>query len=456
MSQEVVKGYKQTEIGSIPLDWQLKELRDVCIKIQDGNYGAFYPKSSEFISYGVPFLTSKVLGKAGNINFNKVDYISNEKHKVLLKAHLELNDVLFTNRGASVGAIGYVDARISNGNIGPQLTLLRVNSFVDSLYLFQIMKSSWVQKQILSQDSGSAMNFFGVGATGKFKLPIPDNINEQKIIANILTDVDALICELEKLIAKKQAIKTATMQQLLTGKTRLPQFALRENGTIKGYKQSELGEVPEDWDVKTYGEVFTFLSTSTNSRDDLSSDGDLGYIHYGDIHTKWNNRLDLDRQKLPKISRNLVSSALILDGDLIMADASEDYQGIGKSVEIFNIRNKKIVAGLHTFLLRDKNKILADGFRGYLHAISTVKAAFDRLATGLKVYGISKNNLTTIFLPVPSIEEQTAIAKILADMDSEIQALEKRLNKTRQIKQGMMQELLTGKTRLVQPEARGV
>ena len=136
-----------------------------------------------------------------------------------------------------------------------------------------------------------------------------------------------------------------------------------------------------------------------------------------------------------------------------MADASEDYQGIGKSVEIFNIRNKKIVAGLHTFLLRDKNKILADGFRGYLHAISTVKAAFDRLATGLKVYGISKNNLTKIFLPVPSIEEQTAIAKILADMDSEIQALEKRLVKTRQIKQGMMQELLTGKTRLVQPEA---
>ena len=125
-------------------------------------------------------------------------------------------------------------------------------------------------------------------------------------------------------------------------------------------------------------------------------------------------------------------------------------------MKIFNIHKKKIVAGLHTFLLRDKNKILADGFRGYLHAISTVKAAFDRLATGLKVYGISKNNLTTIFLPVPSIEEQTAIAKILADMDSEIQALEKRLNKTRQIKQGMMQELLTGKTRLVQPEARGV
>lgn len=196
----------------------------------------------------------------------------------------------------------------------------------------------------------------------------------------------------------------------LTGKTRLPQFALRDDGTRKGYKQAELGAIPEDWDVKTYGEVFTFLSTSTNSRDDLSSDGDLGYIHYGDIHTKWNNRLDLDKQNLPKIFKK--SCFVSIDFDVIdYGDVFKDYQGIGKSVEIFNIRNKKIVAGLHTFLLRDKNKILADGFRGYLHAISTVKAAFDRgLATGLKVY-ISKNNLTKISLIVPSIEEQTVIAK---------------------------------------------
>ena len=286
----------------------------------------------------------------------------------------------------------------------------------------------------------------------KLKLPLP-GIKEQTAIANALSDVDALISELEKLIAKKQAIKTATMQQLLTGRTRLPQFALHEDGTPKSYKQSELGEIPEDWEVKAYGEIFTFLSTSTNSRADLSNNGDYGYIHYGDIHTKWNNKVNFEIMDLPMISKHLARSAFIEDGDVIMADASEDYNGIGKSIEVFNLGNKKTIAGLHTFLLRDKEGLLSNGYRGYLHSIPVVKSAFDRLATGMKVYGISKNNLSVVLVPVPSKEEQSAIANFLSDIDEEILALEQRLGKTRQIKQGMMQELLTGKTRLVAPAA---
>ncbi|WP_277560597.1 restriction endonuclease subunit S [Acinetobacter beijerinckii] len=423
MSQEVVKGYKQTEIGSIPLDWQLKELRDVCIKIQDGNYGAFYPKSSEFISYGVPFLTSKVLGKAGNINFNKVDYISNEKHKVLLKAHLELNDVLFTNRGASVGAIGYVDARISNGNIGPQLTLLRVNSFVDSLYLFQIMKSSWVQKQILSQDSGSAMNFFGVGATGKFKLPIPDNINEQKIIANILTDVDALICELEKLIAKKQAIKTATMQQLLTGKTRLPQFSLREDGTKKGYKQSELGKIPEDWEIDKIGNVVSITTGDKNTQDKVT-DGLYPFF--------------VRSQQVEKIN------SFSFDGEAVLT--AGDGVGTGK---IFHYINGKFDFHQRVYLMHNFFEKL-DGYYFYIFFSNHFYERIMSMTAKSSVDSVRREMIADMPIILPTKQEQTAIAKILSDMDSEIQALEKRLVKTRQIKQGMMQELLTGKTRLLQ------
>jgi len=299
--------------------------------------------------------------------------------------------------------------------------------------------------------TGGAQPNFGPAHLNLIKIPAPTCAKEQTAIANALSDVDALISELEKLIAKKQAIKTATMQQLLTGRIRLPQFALRADGTPKGTKPSELGEIPEDWEVKTYGEVFTFLSTSTNSRADLSEDGDFGYVHYGDIHTEWNNKLDLNKERLPRISKNIVSSAFVMDGDLIMADASEDYEGIGKTVEVFNVGDKQLVAGLHTFLLRDKEKVLADGFRGYLHSIPAVKSSFDRLATGMKVYGISKNNLSSVGIPVPSLEEQATIATTLSDMDAEIQALEQRLGKTRQIKQGMMQELLTGKTRLIKP-----
>ncbi|MCX9537844.1 restriction endonuclease subunit S [Vibrio cholerae] len=242
------------------------------------------------------------------------------------------------------------------------------------------------------------------------------------------------------------------MQQLLTGKKRLPQFAKNEDGTPKGYKKSELGEIPEDWNLKAYGDIFTFLSTSTNSRADLSSYGDLGYIHYGDIHTKWNHTLDLERVSIPYISSKLVSSSFVEDGDVIMADASEDYEGIGKSVEVMNVGNSEVVSGLHTFLLRDKLNVLAKGYRGYIHSIPSVKKAFDRLATGLKVYGLSKGNLASVLIPIPLKEEQECIAGILLDMDKEVRALENRLKKNCQIKQGMMQELLTGKTRLVKPE----
>ena len=183
----VVDGYKQTEIGVIPEDWETICLGDICIKIQDGNYGESYPKANEFIDSGIPFLTSKAIGKDGILKRDLIDFISEEKHQQLTKAHLKINDVLFTNRGASVGAIGFVDNSISNGNIGPQLTLLRVNDeIVSSKYLFYVMKSDFVRNQISSQDSGSAMNFFGIGATKKFKCIIPSRKAEQTAIANAL------------------------------------------------------------------------------------------------------------------------------------------------------------------------------------------------------------------------------------------------------------------------------
>jgi len=137
------------------------------------------------------------------------------------------------------------------------------------------------------------------------------------------------------------------------------------------------------------------------------------------------------------------------EGDLLMADASEDYAGIGKSVEAHSVKGYKIVAGLHTFLLRGNKELLADGFKGYLQFIPSVKAALIRFATGISVYGISKYSVRSIEVRLPKFAEQSAIATVLSDMDAEIEALDQRLAKTRALKQGMMQELLTGKTRLV-------
>jgi type I restriction enzyme S subunit len=211
--------FKESELGMIPMEWEVVKLGDICDKIQDGNYGASYPKNSEFMEKGIPFLTSKALGNSGKINYNKIDFISIEKHNELKKAHLKLNDILFTNRGANVGTIGFVDSSIAHGNIGPQLTLLRASKNIYFMYLLYSMSSNIVQKQINKNDSGSAMNFFGIKETSKFMFPLP-SLEEQKQIAKILSTVDE---KLEILREKKKSyerLKKGLMQKLLTGEVR--------------------------------------------------------------------------------------------------------------------------------------------------------------------------------------------------------------------------------------------
>lgn len=449
ISKSIPVGYKQTEVGLIPEDWDVLSVDECSIKVGSGKTPT--GGASVYVDCGRPFIRSQNVGW-GKLDLSDVAFITDEIHLTFTGSEIQEHDVLLNITGASIGRCAKADERISGGNVNQHVCIVRTDftKLIPKL-LVELINSSIGQNQIDSYQAGGNREGLNFSQVRQLRFAISKNEKEQTAIANALSDVDALISELEKLIAKKQAIKTATMQQLLTGRTRLPQFALRDDGAPKGTKSSELGEIPEDWEVKTYGEVFTFLSTSTNSRADLSEGGDFGYVHYGDIHTEWNNKLDLNKERLPRISKNIVSSAFVMDGDLIMADASEDYEGIGKTVEVFNVGDKQLVAGLHTFLLRDKEKVLADGFRGYLHSIPAVKCSFDRLATGMKVYGISKKNLSSVCIPVPSLEEQTAIATILSDMDAEIQALEQRLGKTRQIKQGMMQELLTGKTRLIKP-----
>ncbi len=216
-----------------------------------------------------------------------------------------------------------------------------------------------------------------------------------------------------------------------------------------GYKQTEIGLIPNDWEIKNYDEVFNFLTTATYSRANLTDEDTIQYLHYGDIHTKYHFKLNFDRALLPTIPDSLLKKyPLLKNGDIIMADASEDYEGICKSVEVENIKNKRVIAGLHTFLLRDKNDTFVNGFKAYLSSNSIVRKQFNSQATGMKVFGVSKGNLKNILIPIPPKEEQKAIAKALSDTDELITSLEKLISKKEAIKQGTMQQLLTAKKRL--------
>jgi len=215
----------------------------------------------------------------------------------------------------------------------------------------------------------------------------------------------------------------------------------------KGFKKTEVGIIPDDWLLASYDEVFDFLTTATYSRAQLTESDTIKYVHYGDIHTKCLHFLDCDKIYLPSIKNELLKNyPLLKDGDLIVVDASEDYEGVGKSVEVKNLKNRKAISGLHTFLLRDKQEAIANGFKGYLQPNSLVKKQMDALATGMKVYGVSKTNLKLIKIPLPPTKaEQTAIAEALNDAGALITELEKLIAKKKAIKQGAMQELLKPK-----------
>ena len=264
-------------------------------------------------------------------------------------------------------------------------------------------------------------------------LPWPRTEAEQRIIAAALSDIDALLEELDQLIAKKRNLKQAAMHQLLTGQTRLPGF-------------------DAEWDVRRLGDHVNFLRNGVNSRGELLPEGPVKYLHYGDIHAC--REIYLSAASLPCLPHTKTASLdRLQDGDLIFADASEDIAGVGKSVEVREVGHTEVVSGLHTIAVRFDKEVLADGFKGFLQFCPLFMAQLRRLAAGTKVYATNRPHIAGIEMPLPPVCEQAVIASVLSDMETEIAALEDRRDKTRGLKQAMMQELLTGKTRLVQPEA---
>lgn len=220
-------------------------------------------------------------------------------------------------------------------------------------------------------------------------------------------------------------------------------------GVKRGYKQTDIGIVPSNWNVVRIGDVFRVLRSGSNTRDELTTFGEVKYLHYGDIHTRWRYFLDMSREDIPYIDLDRVEHLPnVQNGDLVIADASEDNEGLGASIEVRNVDQQRVVAGLHTFLLRGDARHLADGFKGYLQAFHWFRNSVVRTATGVSVYGLSRESLLSIKLPLPPLAEQRAIAEVLSDMDAQIAALDALIAKKRDIKQGAMQELLTGRRRL--------
>jgi len=254
--------------------------------------------------------------------------------------------------------------------------------------------------------------------------------------------MDALLRSLDQLTAKKRDLKQATMQQLLTGKKRLPGF-----GQGKGYQQTEIGVIPEDWNVKLLGDIFSLGNGFSFKSEYFSSNGPI-------VLTPGNFKLEgglyFNNRNTKRYSGDFPESTVFENGNLlvVMTDLTPDCKLLGKPA--FVDSEEKI---LHNQRI-GKIRLLSDNFDKqflYFTLLSSpyLKKIKDQ-ATGSTVRHTSNKSIYSVSLPIPKqLEEQRAIANVLCDMDTELAALEQRRDKTSALKQGMMQELLTGRTRLL-------
>lgn len=423
-AEEVPDGFRRTEVGVIPADWDTASFGELGEHLSGGT-----PRKSDARLWGgdIPWVSPKDM-KVARLR-DAIDHVT----PLALGNGTRLvqpGTILMVVRGMSL-AHSFPVAIVENPlSFNQDIKAFVPDEGVSGEFLLRWLEANQAAILLLATEATHGTKRIPTKDLRGTKLPLPHRA-EQHAIAEALSDVDGLLGALEAQVAKKRDIKKAAMQQVLTGKIRLPGFS---------------GE----WETKQLGRHVTFLRNGTHSRADLTSEGRLRYLHYGDIHTSTEVHLDPRVAPMPCLPTDRAGNLDRLeDGDLILVDASEDVEGISKSVEITNAERTEVVSGLHTIAARFDKEVLADGFKAYLQFCPTFREHLRRLAAGTKVYATNRAHIASVEMVLPGTEEQIAIATVLSDMDTEIAALEARREKTRAIKQAMMQQLLTGRVRIV-------
>jgi len=400
---EVRKGSRQTEVGDIPEDWDVDTLesttpRNMKNSIVDGPFGSNL-KTIHYRKSGIPIITSGYVTE-GYFFADDYLYVDDEKFKQEKRSAVNAGDIVMAKIGARCGASAILPDWHQTGILsGNALKITIDKSRHSTYYIWQVLWSLYLRGTIELLKATGAQPAISMANLKKFNIPLPP-LTEQKAIATALSDADALVSGLEKLIDKKKAIKQGAMQLLLTGKKRLPGFS----GEWKTKKFKELLEYEQPWKYTVrnteYSENGTPVLTANKSFL-------LGYTNETD--------------------------GICNDTPVIIFD---DFTTDSKYVDFpFKVKSSAIK------LLRTK-----DNKADLRFVFGKIQLTRFHLGDHKRYYISEYQHLEVL---VPDLEEQTAIAQVLSDMDSEIEAFEHKLEKYRLIKQGMMQELLTGKKRLI-------
>jgi len=416
---QVPVGYKQTDLGVIPRDWDVVPMGQVSKCLIGLTYS---PRDVR--DFGTLVLRSSNV-QNGKLAFEDNVFVNME---VPAQVITQENDILICVRNGSrqlIGKCALIDDKTAGSAFGAFMSVLRSTSAKFLFFQFQ----SNAQKRQIDEVMGATINQITNKDMAAFKVIWPPSKAEQEAIAGALSDVDALIESIERLFAKKRHLKQGAMQELLTGKKRLLGFS---------------GE----WEVKRLGELgSTFGGLTGKTKNDFGH-GTARYITFMNIMTN----VVIDCGTFESVDVKPVESQnRAAKGDLFFNGSSETPEEVGMcAVLMQEVQDVFLNSFCFGFRFRDGEP--ADGlYLAYYFRSREGRELLKSLAQGATRYNLSKMALLKVSFPLPSRPEQTAIAAILSDMDAELAALEAKLAKARSLKQGMMQELLTGRIRLVQP-----
>jgi type I restriction enzyme S subunit len=427
-NEQVPAGYKNTEVGVIPEDWEVKSLGDLSEKITVGIASA---ATHAYRPRGIPLIRNQNI-KSNILNDKDILYISEEYELKFKNKRLREGDLL-TARTGYPGTTCIVPKKLDLAQSFTTLITRPNRDKINSKYLSFFINSNVGQSFFEQNQIGGGQKNVNAGTLRNLLVPIPTR-EEQKAIAQVLSDTDTLISALDKLIAKKRNIKTATMQQLLTGQKRLPGF-----GEGKGYKNTEVGLIPEDWEVAFFKDIGESFIGLTYKPDDIRTHGTL-VLRSSNIQ---NDQLSYEDNVYISSDLSLPSRVIVREEDILICVRNGSRQLIGKCALI---DSKTVGSAFGAFMSIFRTKI--SRFTFYQFQSDTIKKQINEIM-GATINQITNKDMLSFKIPLPPSEkEQKAIAQTLSDMDAEITALETRLTKTKAIKQGMMQELLTGKVRL--------
>lgn len=403
-------GYKRSDVGVIPDDWDAKPLGE----IGDSLIGLTY-RPSEVRKYGTLVLRSSNV-QNGALCFDDNVFVDTDiPDRIMVRP----GDILVCVRNGSrdlIGKSALIDERAVGMTFGAFMAVFRSEH---GKLLHHVFQSGIFKKQI-NEHLGATINQITNKSLNSFKVPLPPTDEERTEIANALSDVDALLATLDQVIAKKRDMKKAATQQLLSGETRLPGFS-------------------DEWQLKRLGDVVD--TDPENLGTDTATDFCFNYISLEDV----------DRGQLRSHSEQIFIDApsrarrKLMPNDVLVSTVRPNLQ----SHLLFKCDAGHWVCSTGFCVIRCREGVTYPAFVFSHFFAADVNSQIDTLLTGSNYPAINSGDVRNLEIKFPSYIEQCAIATVLSEMDAELSALETRRDKTHNIKQAMMQELLTGKTRLV-------